>query len=82
VLTAQVDPEAPERMARRLDGRPLGVRVLHEAEELWSVGARLLAVRILPEDRAAAEVALLTDAQPGPDVTARFRPRESPSPAA
>jgi hypothetical protein len=73
VLAAQVGPEAPPRVAARLDGRRLGVRVVHDDEEIWSVGARLLSVRLLPTRPAAAEVALLTEDPPTREVSERFR---------
>jgi hypothetical protein len=73
VLAAKVSPEAPPRMAARLDGRRLAVRVVHDDEVIWSVGARLLSVRLLPSRPPTAEVALLAEREPSPDVSQRFR---------
>jgi hypothetical protein len=73
VLAAKVQREAPPRVAARLDGRRLSVRVVHDDEEIWAVGARLLSVRLVPSHPPTAEVALLADSAPSADVSARFR---------
>jgi hypothetical protein len=73
VLAAKVPPEAPPRVAARLDGRRLDVVVTHDTEVIWAVGARLLSVRMLPSRPPAAEVALLAEKEPTPDVSQRFR---------
>ncbi len=73
VLAAKVDPEAPPRVAARLDGRRLSVRVVHDAEEIWAVAARLLSVRFVPSHPPTAEVALLVETEPPPEIAARFR---------
>jgi hypothetical protein len=75
VVAAQVGTDESEHLLSRLDGRDLDVHVEHEDENLWSVGARMLALRLTEEPEEALEVALLAESPPSPDVTARFRVR-------
>lgn len=75
-LAARIPDAQLDGVATRLDGRTLAIHVSRGLEAVWTVTARILAIRPLPVPERGVEIVLLADSSPADFLTGCLERRD------